>query len=98
MTVQNQLAQSQDLVCQELREELWVGTVAASLQNKETNKGVVPITLKVRTRILAQPITSTQKPNKNYIRTNNKLHKNNTYTSLSHIYKKKFKDIKNAKG
>ena len=31
-------------------------------KNKATNKGVVPITLKVRTRILAQPITSTQKP------------------------------------
>ena len=51
----------------------------ASLQKTATNKGVVPTTLKIRTRILAQSIKSTQKPNKNYTRTNNKLHKNNTY-------------------
>ena len=47
MTVQKQLAQSQDLVCQELREELYgLVLLATSLQNKSTNKGVVPITLK----------------------------------------------------
>ena len=59
-----------------------MGWYCYQLVHKTTQlkKGVVSITLKLRTRTLAQPITSTQNPNKGYTITNNKLHKNNTCT------------------